>query len=235
MMRALSKSNPHSRFVPREEIDGVSAWKFSSMDGEEEEALPEVAAPEADPMDHAAVQEALEAAYQQGYAEGHETGVNETRAAMQDEILRVTDATAVRMGELMHNVTDQLLSNEQTIARQILDLACELARQVVRQELKTNTGHLRAVIGEALEMMIDDSLPSAVHMNPNDLVVMQKSLLETLGENAPEFIADPAVSPGGCLVKSPSSTVDATIEKRWARAIGNLGLDASWQREDSDV
>ncbi|HEY9094569.1 MAG TPA: FliH/SctL family protein [Hydrogenophaga sp.] len=234
-MRALSKSNPHSRFVPREEIDGVSAWKFSSMDGSEEEAPAETPAPEADPMDHVAVQEALDAAYQQGYAQGHETGTTETRAAMQDEIRRVTEATAARMGELMHNVTDQLLSSEQAIARQILDLACELARQVVRQELKTNTGHLRAVIGEALEMMIDDGLPAAVHMNPNDLVVMQQALLDTLGENAPEFIADPAISPGGCLVKSPSTTVDATIEKRWARAIGNLGLSASWQWEDSDV
>ena len=234
-MRALSKSNPHSRFVPSEEIDGVSAWKFSSMDGSEEEAPAETPAPEADPMDHVAVQEALDAAYQQGYAQGHETGTTETRAAMQDEIRRVTEATAARMGELMHNVTDQLLSSEQAIARQILDLACELARQVVRQELKTNTGHLRAVIGEALEMMIDDGLPAAVHMNPNDLVVMQQALLDTLGENAPEFIADPAISPGGCLVKSPSTTVDATIEKRWARAIGNLGLSASWQWEDSDV
>ncbi|MEZ5701721.1 MAG: FliH/SctL family protein [Burkholderiaceae bacterium] len=185
-------------------------------------------------MDHAAVQEALDAAYQQGYAQGHETGTSETRAAMQDEILRVTDATAARMGELMHNVTDQLLSCEQTIARQVLDLACELARQVVRQELKTNTGHLRAVIGEALEMMIDDGLPAAVHMNPNDLVVMQKALIDTLGENAPEFIADPAISPGGCLVKSPAPPSTPPSKSGGRAPIGNLGLDAAWQREDGN-
>ena len=233
-MRALSRSTAHSRFVPREEIDGVSAWQFSAMDGEDDQP-PEALAPEADPMDHSAVQEAIEAAYREGYATGHETGTQETHKALEAELKRATDETAVRMGELLHSMTDQLLSSEQTIARQMLDLACELARQVVRQELKTNTRHLRAVIGEAIEMMVDDGLPAAVHMNPDDLAAMQAALLETLGENAPEFIADPTITPGGCLVKSPSTTVDATIEKRWMRAMGNLGLDASWQTEGEDA
>ena len=59
--------------------------------------------------------------------------------------------------------------------------------------------------------------------------------LETLGENAPELVADPDISPGGCLIQSPSSVVDATIEKRWARAVGNLGLSLDWNPEDADV
>jgi flagellar assembly protein FliH len=234
-MKALSKSNPHSRFVPREEIDGVSAWKFSSMDDEEDDAPVAAMEPEANPMEHSAVQEALETAYREGYATGHETGTQETRQAMEADIRQISETTATRMGEMLHTMTDQLLSGEQAIARQLLDLACELARQVVRQELKTNTRHLRAVIGEALEMMIDDGLPAAVHMNPGDLIVMREALLETLGENAPEFVADPAIAPGGCLVKSPSTTVDATIEKRWSRALGNLGLDTSWHAESGDA
>ena len=233
-MRALSKSSAHSRFVPREEIDGVSAWQFSAMDDTEvppQEAL----VPEADPMTHSSVQEALETAYNEGYEAGHEAGTQETHKALEADIKKAMADTAVRMGELLHTMTDQLLSSEQTIARQMLDLACELARQVVRQELKTNTRHLRAVIGEALEMMIDDGLPAAIHMNPDDLGTMQAALLETLGENAPEFIADPTITPGGCLVKSPSTTVDASIEKRWMRAMGNLGLEASWQTEGEDA
>jgi flagellar assembly protein FliH len=233
-MRALSRSSAHSRFVPREEIDGVSAWQFSSMD-DEEDSPSEAAAPEVDPMDNSSVQEALDTAYREGYATGHEAGAQETHTALEAEIRKTTDEAAVRMGELLHTMTDQLLSSEQGIARQMLDLACELARQVIRQELKTNTRHLRAVIGEALEMMIDDGLPAAVHMNPDDLAAMKEALLETLGENAPEFIADPTISPGGCLVKSPSTTVDASIEKRWSRAMGNLGLEASWKTESDDV
>ena len=31
-----NKPNPHSRFIPREEIEGVAAWHFSAVDGSEE-------------------------------------------------------------------------------------------------------------------------------------------------------------------------------------------------------
>lgn len=228
------KSNPHSRFIPREEIDEVAAWHFSAIGGSDEPAPSneEVDAAPAAPMyDEQAMHEAREQAYAEGYAEGHEAGGQEVREAHEEVMRQQAEETAGRMGQLLHNVTDQLLSSEQKIARQLLELACELARQVVRQELKTNTRHLRPVIGEALEMMIDDGLPATVHMHPDDLAAMQSALMETLGESAPEFVADPTLSPGGCVVRSPSTTVDATIEKRWTRAVGNLGLDMVWEAE----
>ena len=113
----------------------------------------------------------------------------------------------------------------------ILDLACDIARQVLRQELQTPTGHLRGVIGEALELIVEDGLPSTVRMHPDDLVLMKDALEDTLGENAPEFVADVTITPGGCLIQTPSSTVDATIEKRWTRVVGNLGLDTAWDED----
>ena len=55
-----------------------------------------------------------------------------------------------------------------------------------------------------------------------------------LGETAPDFVADVTISPGGCLVQTPSAAVDATIEKRWARALGDAvlswGPDQLWPR-----
>ena len=97
---------------------------------------------------------------------------------------------------------------------------------------RSNTGHLRAVIGEALELIVEDGLPATVRMHPDDLALMKDALMDTLGENAPEFVADVTVTPGGCLVQTPSATVDATIEKRWSRVVGNLGLDEPWDAED---
>lgn len=228
------KTSPHSRFIPREEIDAVSAWRFSAMDGSDElpPSAPEVVEEERDPepdlmLEHA-VNEARQQAYADGFAHGRDAGAQEVRDAMEASIRRTAEETAVRMGQLLHGMTDQLISSEQKIARQVLDLACDIARQIVRQELKVNTRHLRAVIGEALELVVEDGLPATVRMHPDDLSLMKGSLLETLGENAPEFVADPAITPGGCLVQSQSAAVDATIEKRWSRAIGNLGLSEEW-------
>jgi flagellar assembly protein FliH len=128
-------------------------------------------------------------------------------------------------------MADQLLNSEQKISRQLLELACDIARQVVRQELTVNTRQLRTVIGEALEMIVDDGLTATVRMHPDDLALMKDALVETLGENAPEFVADVTITPGGCLLHTPSMAVDATVEKRWARAVGNLGLSVAWESD----
>lgn len=233
-----AKSSLHSRFIPREEIDAVAAWSFSSMDAGQTVPAP-LAEPEPEPQPpidlELMLQEARQQAYAEGFQHGHDAGSQETRDALEAVIRRSAEETAVRMGQLLHSMGDQLIAAEQHIARQILELSCDLARQVVRQELKVNTRHLRAVIGEALEQMVEDGLPATVRMNPEDLALMKGALLETLGENAPELVADPDISPGGCLIQSPSSVVDATIEKRWARAVGNLGLSLDWNPEDADV
>lgn len=233
-----AKSSLHSRFIPREEIDAVAAWSFSSMDAGQTVPAP-LAEPEPEPQPpidlELMLQEARQQAYAEGFQHGHDAGSQETRDALEAVIRRSAEETAVRMGQLLHSMGDQLIAAEQHIARQILELSCDIARQVVRQELKVNTRHLRAVIGEALEQMVEDGLPATVRMNPEDLALMKGALLETLGENAPELVADPDISPGGCLIQSPSSVVDATIEKRWARAVGNLGLSLDWNPEDADV
>ena len=63
------KSSPHSRFIPREEIDAVSAWTFSSMDPAED--IPEpVSEPQPAAIDEDALQTAREHAYAEGFARG---------------------------------------------------------------------------------------------------------------------------------------------------------------------
>ena len=57
-MKASSKPSTHTRFIPREEIDGVSAWHFSSMDGSD--TLPVAAAVEAESEPDKALEEALQ-------------------------------------------------------------------------------------------------------------------------------------------------------------------------------
>ncbi|WP_291008666.1 FliH/SctL family protein [Hydrogenophaga sp.] len=227
------KTSSHSRFIPREEIDAVAQWTFSSMDTNFGALIgPEETASTA--IDDDTVQAAREQAYTEGYAQGREAGIREVQETMQAELQKVADEYAVRMGGLIHSLSDQLLASEQKMSRQLLELACDLARQVVRQELQVNTRQLRTVIGEALEMIVDDGLPTTIRMHPQDLALLKDALLETLGENAPDFVADTAITPGGCLVQSPTMAVDATVEKRWARAVGNLGLSVSWTTENVD-
>jgi flagellar assembly protein FliH len=233
---ASSKPNPHSRFIPREEIDGVAAWHFSAVDGSDD-------LPKAAPADGTAsegvtsevLQEARQQAYAEGFSRGHDAGGQEVRDALEATVRKTAEETAVRMAQLLHNTRDHLKKSEDQISRHILELACDLARQVVRQELKSDPAHLRPVITEALGQLVDDGQPATVRLNPGDLAMMKGALQENMGNHPAEFVADAAISPGGCLIESATMTVDATIEKRWSRAVGNLGLDAAWNPENADV
>lgn len=233
---ASSKPNPHSRFIPREEIDGVAAWHFSAVDGSDD-------LPKAGPADGTAsegvtsevLQEARQQAYAEGFSRGHDAGGQEVRDALEATVRKTAEETAVRMAQLLHNTRDHLKKSEDQISRHILELACDLARQVVRQELKSDPAHLRPVITEALGQLVDDGQPATVRLNPGDLAMMKGALQENMGNHPAQFVADAAISPGGCLIESATMTVDATIEKRWSRAVGNLGMEAAWNPGNADV
>jgi flagellar assembly protein FliH len=231
-MSQRPKSDPYSRFIPREEIDGVAAWHFSAVDGSE--PRPALRS-DADAAGSEHLQAAREQAYAEGFQNGHDAGAQSVRDAMEATMRRTAEETAVRMAQLLKTTSEHLKASEQQISRHILELACDLARQVVRLELRQTTDHLQPVISEALSQLIGDGLPATVRMNPTDLALMQGALQETLAGAAPVFVADAAVSPGGCLIESSATTVDATIEKRWARAVGNLGLQAAWDPANAEI
>jgi flagellar assembly protein FliH len=228
-----ARTSPGSRFIPREEIGKVAAWHFSAIGGssDPEPQIEEAEEEQVDLMALQALQEAREQAYAEGFTQGHQAGAQEVRDAFEVAMQKQATEMAERMASMLNTMSDDLLEKEQSMARQMLELACELARQVVRQEIKSNTSLLRPVIGEALEMIVEDGLPVIVRMHPDDLARMQVALKETLGESGPEFMGDTQISPGGCIVSSASTSVDATVEKRWSRAVGNLGLSIDWEQE----
>jgi len=110
-----AKVSPHSRFIPREEIAAAVAWSFSSMDAalSQPAPLPEA---EPEPASRAEIDQLLQDARQQAYAEGfqhgHDAGSQETRDALEAVIRRSAEETAVRMGQLLHSMGDQLIAAE---------------------------------------------------------------------------------------------------------------------------
>ena len=242
MMPSSNNQRSYARFIPSEDVGDFKQWKFSAVDGSDlVEPAPEpvaeipVAVDEAELQAQQALlqQQACDDAYAEGFAQGQAQTALEWQRRMDDYIAQQGQDAAQRLQAVLQTLDASLIDMQQQMAQQLLELACDIARQVVRQELKVNTRHLRAVIGEALEQMVEDGLPATVRMHPQDLALMKGALIETLGESAPELVADPDISPGGCLVQSPSSAVDATIEKRWTRAIGNLGLSLEWNAEEA--
>jgi flagellar assembly protein FliH len=217
-----------SRFIPGEEIEAVSQWNFGAVDTD---AL-RLAAKVRDE------QEALnlvrdEAVRQEAYAKGFEQG----RAhAMVDAEQRLRDYAAGqgldaarRFASLIESAEEQLGSSQQILAKGVLELACALARQVLRHELSVNPNVLQPVIREALAVLAVDTKSAIVRLHPQDVDVLQAALETEFSGMSLALIADASVEPGGCVIASSGTVIDGTLATRWRRAVANLGLQEPWE------
>lgn len=248
------RHDSYARFIPSEEIGSVAPWRFGPMDGtllplHVPEAAPDPEPAQPEPVDEAAEAARLQAAQQSAIdtarAQGREEGRNEAalewQGRMDDYVAGAGRSAAERLAHTADAVAAGLHALEQRMAQDVLQLACEIARQVVRQELSVNPNALQPVVREALGLLVADGRPATVRLNPQDLDVVEQPLREEFtggsgGGAAIHWQADPAVAPGGCLVESAGTVVDGGLDRRWRRAVATLGLDSAWEeREEVDA
>lgn len=217
-----------SRFIPGEQIDAVSRWSFGAVDTD---AL-QLAAKARDEAE-ALRRERDAVVRQEGYAEGLTHG---RAQAMADADRRVRDfvagqgqETARRFAQLIESAEQQLGASQQAMAQGVLELACAIARQVLRQELSVNPNVLQPVIREALSVLAVDSKAAIVRLHPVDVEVLQEALETGFAGMALALVADASVKPGGCVVAASGTVVDGTLDTRWRRAVANLGLASPWE------
>ena len=174
------------------------------------------------------LEQARQEAYQQGLEQGHQQAAQEWQQRMQDYQNNQGREQGQRLAEIVHQAQNGIQGLQQQVAPDLLQLACDIARQVVRQELRTNPQALMPVLREALDMLGAETKPAAVRLNPQDWQVLEPHIRAALPNPKVEWLQDVSVPPGGCLVESQGAQVDGSLEKRWQRAVAALGLVSTW-------
>ncbi|TSE36219.1 FliH/SctL family protein [Tepidimonas charontis] len=219
-------THPYQRFIPREEVQAVSAWTFAPVG----EAAPAPASePEPPPITPEDVEAARAQAFAEGFEQGRQTGAQEMRDALTEPLRHQAEELAQRVAGILAQAQAELDAVQQALAQQVLLLACDVARQVVRRELTQPLSAVQAVVLEALTMLTDDARPAVLRLHPDDAERLQPALGEALQRQQVRLQADERVTPGGCVLQTRLGVVDGTLQRRWARAVANLGLDEPWQ------
>lgn len=218
----------YSRFIPGEEIDAVEQWSFGAVD-----TASLLLAAQVKVRDEALDQVKSEAIKQEGYAEGfaqgHAQATLEAQRQMTNFMANQGQVAAQGFAKLFVSAQEQQAQTEQVVARGVLELACELARQVVRQELSVNPQVLEPVIREALGLLVAESKSAVVRMNPQDFEALEAVVKAEFVNLSLTLVADASLTRGGCLIEAAGTVVDGTVEKRWQRAVARLGLTSSWE------
>ena len=222
----------YARFIPGEEIEAVEQWTFGAIDTAAQLLAAQVKAREAQ-AEEVQAQLFRQESYKEGFAAGLVQGRAQAQAEVKIEMQKFLDTQAkdasAGLAELFASAQNQLREAEQAMAQGVLELSCELARQVLRQELSVNVQAVLPVLREALDLLGADCKTAVVRLNPADLEALGEQIhLEFVGL-ALTLRADPTVLPGGCQVESVGMVVDGTLEKRWQRAVASLGLSSAWE------
>lgn len=222
----------YSRFIPGEEIGAVEQWDFGAVD-----TAGLLLAAQARAQDAAADQAQQENFFQEGHAKGYAEGFAQGQATTQldaqhqitEFIAQQGEEAAQHFVKLFSSAQAQLEDAEQAMARGVLELACELARQVLRQELSVNPNVLQPVVREALGLLGAETKSAVIRLHPLDLEVLEEPTRAEFSGMALTLVPDATLSRGGCVVASAGSVVDGTVEKRWMRAVASLGLSSAWE------
>lgn len=204
-------------------------------------------APEAEPAPEPIVAGIPEEQVQQMLAEAREQAHAEAMQQAQaqlDELVAQHDAAwqekfdayvaeigapvAAQLSGVLAQAQSGIRGLQQSMAPQLLQLACDIARQVVRQELRTNPQSLLPVVREALDMLGAETKPAIVRIHPDDWAHLERHLKAAVPSPKVEWLSDAGVPPGGCKVEVAGSVVDGSIERRWQRAVAALGLVSTW-------
>lgn len=218
----------YTRFIPDEEIGSVEQWSFGAVDTASLLVAAQVRARE-ETSDQVANDALKQEGYAQGFAQGHAQATLDAQRQISDFIANQGHDAAQHFAKLFTSTQAQLADAEQVMARGVLELACELGRQVLRHELSVNPNALQPVIREALGLLVVESKTALVRLNPLDLEVLEGVIRAEFSNLSLTLLADATVTRGGCLVESAGTVVDGTIEKRWTRAIANLGMNSPWE------
>lgn len=142
--------------------------------------------------------------YDRGYADGAMGAQRQVDARIGDALRALTAA--------LHKLEETQRQHEGHNERTIHALAVAVAEQIIQREIATNEAVVRDLVQKAIQDVREDG-PIAVRVNPDDLDVMVRDPeWESTDSPALQWIADPNITRGGCIVESEERLVDGRIE-----------------------
>lgn len=180
------------------------------------------------PLDRAAIEricaEAHEDGYQAGYQAGLQAGKRDGYAAGQ----AAAREEAARIGKAANELDQALQEFDQQVADELLALAVEIARQVVRKEIAARPEAILGIVNEALTYLPHQH--AAIHLNPEDASLVRSYLGDVLTHAGHRILEEPALKRGDCLLEAGGSQIDASTATRWRRVVESLGSNEPWDK-----
>jgi flagellar assembly protein FliH len=133
-----------------------------------------------------------------------------------------------RMKQLAESFSSTLDNLDFRLADMVLELALDVARQVVAGELAARPERILDVVNLALKQMAETSREARLLLNPDDAALVRPHLEQVLDKNRLRIVEDVRIVRGGCLIETAQGDLDATLPARWRQVVQVLGSNKGW-------
>lgn len=176
---------------------------------------PEIKPPTADEIEairRAAYEEGLQEGREAGEAEGYKAGFKSGEAD--------SKAAIIRLGQIARVLLEPIPQQDDELEQAVLAMVEKICRRIVHRELVLDSSQVLMVVREALDCLHPGAQRIRVHLNPADAEIVLQGL-RAAGEleEGWRIVPHPTISPGGCVVETDTSMIDARAEKRLASVL----------------
>lgn len=164
------------------------------------------------------IERLLQEAREKGHATGHAAGYAEGKL--------LARAEGARLVALTTQFDAALSVFDQQVVEDLLALALDVARQIIRQAIAVKPELLLETIHEALAQMQHPH--ATIHLHPEDASLVRSYFGDQLAHAGHRIQEDRRLERGGCKIEAGGSQIDASMATRWQRIVASLGSNAEW-------
>lgn len=176
--------------------------------------------------------EALEDLHQQAHQEGYDLGYNEGVTAGYQQGRAQAEDELQRLRALLGAVEEAARQLGQATSEELLNLALEIAKQILQRALKVKPELLLPIVRNVMESVPQHSQHPHLHLHPDDAALVKSHMQAELANGPWRIVEDQRIERGGCRIETAVAEVDATLASRWQRLAAALGKDMSWLDDD---
>jgi len=147
-------------------------------------------------------------------SEAEKAGRAAGMAAAQKEMdvrRRELDERANALQAALNALSRPLAQMDDLVHRQIAMLALEVARGLVRRELRTDPSQIIAIVRETVGLLPASTQGVRVALHPEDAALVRERLVVSGPERAWSIVDDPALMRGDCRVYTDYAQIDARV------------------------
>ncbi len=208
-----------SILIPKEQQTAYQRWEMSSFsDGKAKPGETAAVTPE---QLQAVFEKARKEGYAQGMKEGYFAGIDQAKGDLEQD-----KATLV---ELAAGFSESLEKTDERIAEDVLKLALDIAKAMLKTHLEVDPMAILPVVKEAINYLPSVKKPARIMLHPADAETVRKHMQEELNELGWLLVEDAALERGGCMVETTANQIDASNETRWRRIADALGQQTDWR------